>query len=204
MSIQVCDNSPKAVSITYASGFVLIQARSSSPALKQDTDVSIQPVGIYEFVLKPGSIGYVNVAYDFCPNAFGTQPSRTANYSELTNLFQSSTSPNYIIYKLNGNNASRANNGAFELQSNPNDQLLTEVLNVTDVGLRIDASDLTKLNTHAVSARYTISAEPTAERATYVISKFYGICPGELLTIGDTANDNSLQWVKGPFYGCTG
>jgi hypothetical protein len=146
-------------------------------------------MGIYEFVLKPGSVGHVKMVFDFCPSVFEMQSSRTLNYSELNELFQSSNSTNQIIHKLNEKPPS-------------NDAVLTEIPNAMDVGLRIDASDITKLNNHAVGVTYTISSEPSADKATYVITNFYGICPGELLTIGDRPNENSLEWVKGPFYGC--
>ena len=193
-SIQVCEN-PPTVSLTHVTGFAMIQSRPTPYTLRQDTDLSIQPVGRYEFVLKPGSVGHVKMAYDFCPNTFLNQPSRTANYSELSKLFESRSSPTEIIYKLNdkpGNNTSSDN------------QLLSEVHNATDVGLRIFPSDLTKLGIHSLAVTYIISAEPDADKATYVITNFYGICPGELLTIGDKPNENSLQWARGPFYGCGG
>lgn len=125
----------------------------------------------------------------------------TAKYSELNELLQSSNSPNKIIYRLNDNPSSDTTD-VLSITSNDK-PLLTEVLNASDVGLRIDASDLTKLNSHAIRITYTISAEASADEATYVITNFYGICPGELLTIGDRTNDNSLHWARGPFYGCT-
>ena len=191
-SIQVCEN-PPTVSLTHVTGFAMIQSRPTPYTLKQDTDLSNQPVGRYEFVLKPGSVGHVKMAYDFCPNAFLTQPSRTANYSELNKLFQSRSSPNEIIYKLND----KPDNS-----TSSDKQLLSEVLNATDVGLRIFPSDLTKLGIHSLAVTYVISAEPDADKATYVITSFYGICPGELLTIGVKPNENSLEWAKGTFYGC--
>ena len=82
------------------------------------------------------------------------------------------------------------------------DKQLSEALNASDVGLRIFPSHLTKLGIHSLSVTYAISAQPDANKATYVITNFYGICPGELLTIGDKPNDYSLQWAKGTFYGC--
>lgn len=204
-SIQICDDGSKAISITRAGGFVTIKSRSHSPTLQQDTDVSIQPAGIYEFVLKPGSVGHVKMTYDFCPNAFGLQPSRTANYSELNELFQSRNSTNKeVIYKLNDNfNDTISGNGAFQLLTAPTDQLLIED-NPAKVGLQIYPSDLTKLNAHAVSVTYTISAEPSVNKTTYVFTNFYGICPGELLTVGESPNEHSLKWATGTFNGCSG
>jgi len=201
-SIQVCEN-PPTVSLTHVTGFAMIQSRPASYTLKQDTDLSIQPVGRYEFVLKPGSVGHVKMVYDFCPNAFLTQPSRTANYSELNKLFQSRSSPNEIIYKLNDKPDNNTSSTGLSITSSDK-QLLSEVLNATDVGLRIFPSDLTRLGIHSLAVTYIISAEPDADKATYVITNFYGICPGELLTIGDTPNEKSIQWAKGPFYGCGG
>src|SRR2546426_5450000 len=192
-SVQVCENRPT-VSLTHVTGFVTIQSRPTPYTLKQDTDLSIQPMGTYEFVLKPGSVGYVKMAYDFCPNAFLTQPSRTANYSELNKLFQSRSSPNEIIYKLNDKPDNNTSSTGLSMTSN--DNLLKEVLNATDVGLRIFPSNLTKLGIHSLSVTYAISADSDADKATYVITNFYGICPGELLTVGDKPNDYSLQWAN--------
>ena len=106
------------------------------------------------------------------------KPGRTANYSELNELFQSYSSPNRPIAKFN------------------------DPVNATDVGLRICFSNLTKTGIHSVSVTYVISAEPDADKATYRITNFYGICGGEILTIGDEPNDNSFELVKGPYYGC--
>jgi len=202
-SIQICDNNSKTSSIKYATGFALIQPGNPfTQALQQNTDVSIQPVGIYEFVLKPGSVGYVKMVYDFCPNAFGFQPSRTANYSELSKLFQSVNSTNQIMYRLNDKPDN--NNGTDLMSLNDNQELITEVLNATGVGIRIYPSDLVILNSHSVSVTYAVSAEPSAYKATYVITNFYGICPAELLTVGDAPNEESREYAKGPFYGCSG
>ena len=199
-SIQVCENTPT-VSLKRATGFAMILSRPTPTTLKQDTDLSIQPVGTYEFVLKPGSVGHVKMAYDFCPNAFLLQPSRTANYSELNKLFQSRSSQNEMINRLNDKLDNNTSSTGLSITSS--DKQLTEALNASVVGLRISPTDLTKLGIHSLSVTYVVSAEPDADKATYVITSFYGICPGELLTIGDKPNDYSLQWAKGSFYGCS-
>ena len=118
-SVQVCENRPT-VSLTHVTGFAMIQSRPGLYKLKQDTDLSNQPIGGYEFVLKPGSVGYVKMAYDFCPNAFLTQPSRTANYSELNKLFQSRSSTSEMISRLNeklDNSDNTSGLGAFKRQT---------------------------------------------------------------------------------------
>jgi hypothetical protein len=178
----------------------MIQPRGS-PAFKQDADVRVQPIGTYEFVLKPGSTGYIKMAYDFCPTYFGFHPSRTANYTELNKLIQR---PDQIIHKLNDKLNNTENSGyPFQLPLASDDQQLLTGVNATDVGLRVHASDLTKLNSHALSATFTIFAEPNANMTTYIFT-MYGICPGEILTVGEMPNDRSLEWAKGPFYGCHG
>jgi len=196
-SIQVCDGSSRLASIKYAAGFASTKPRSSfSPAFQQDADVSITPAGRYEFVLQPGSLGQVKISYDFCPNAFILAHSTTLNYSES---FPSTYSPSQTIYRLNDRPDSNTT-GPLSLTLNNDQDLLTEV-NSTDVGVTIFYSDLKKLDSHTLGMTFTISAEPSADRATYVITNF-GICPGELLTIGDTPNERSLEWANGAFYGC--
>lgn len=189
-SIQMCDNVQKKISIIQASGFRQIQPRSSSPMIKQDIDVSVSPVGIYEFALMPGSTANLKLSYDFCggPNA---QASRTVQYMELLGLGRPNNSTNPTIYRLNNNSQVS------------NDQLLTPV-NSTDIGLVIHPVTYTKLNDHAITVGYEISAKPDAEKGTYVTNNFYGLCPGELITVGETPNNSSVRWANGSFYGCNG
>jgi hypothetical protein len=201
-SIQICENNSKVISIKQASGFASIQARSTSPTLKQNTDVSIQPIGIYEFVLKPGSTGHVKMTYDFCPNTFGFQSNRTATHSELTELFQSYNSTNQLVTYLRI--AKAENNNDSAIGEIPLAKEEYSARNATDVGLQIYTSDVTKINSHSVSLTYTIAADPSASQDTYIITNFYGICPAELLTIGDSPNEDSIKYGKGTFYGCPG
>ena len=98
-------------------------------------------------------------------------------------------------------NVNSSSNGASQLPPASNG---VSAISVTEAGLKIYPPNLAKLNDHAVSVTYTISTEPSAEKQTYIITNFYGICPGELLTVGEVPNELSLEWAKGPFYGCSG
>jgi hypothetical protein len=69
--------------------------------------------------------------------------------------------------------------------------------------VKIFPSNITKIDDQSVKVTYVITADNNAENGTYGIF-MAGSCIGEILTIGDAPNENSMavEMVKGPFYGC--
>lgn len=210
-TVTRCDT-PPAASILEANGFVDIKPRTSAtPELTSGVPTPGNKPGIYEFVLKPGSTGAVAMSYDFCQgigeSIFNSLDNKTTN-EELQVFFDSFNSTSRGIYKLNADSLSRSSNTSqdpFGSLTTKNDALpAAYVPHANGTGVDIHASSITKISDQAVKVTYMVSAEPSAVNATYILTNFYGICPGELLTIGDKPNEASQEWSKGPFYGCVG
>jgi hypothetical protein len=210
-----CDDVVPASSILKTSGFVMIKPRTSSAT--PDLTPSVPPTGnksgIYEFVLKPGSKAAVTMSYDFCPGGISkslvnTSGNKTTS-AELKTFFESFNSTNKGIYKLNLDAISKSDNATNgplgSLATNANQLPSTEYISKANgTGVKILPSNITKVSDQSIKVTYAIIAEPSAIKATYIITNFYGICPGEILTVGDEPNEKSAEWAKGPFYGCVG
>lgn len=183
-------------SITDVNGFVTVEPRTSAtPEIILGTHTPGPAIGIYEFVLQPGSTGEITMVYDFCPSEGKILDDNSTNYvvldsTELRNIFDQNNSTNEGMYVLNE-----------DAQANI-DRLIQVPGNST--GVRIYPSEIAKVNDHSVEVTYTISANSDAEKVTYITANFYDVCPGEILTIGDEVNDESSEWASGPFYGCAG
>lgn len=184
-----------AVSIVDVDGFVAVQPRTSTtPEIVPGTPTSGPRIGIYEFVLQPGSTGSIIMTYDFCPaerQVMGEEPSRLniVNSTELRYIFDQTNSTNSGMYILNE-----------EAKSSVDRLIFVPPGNSTEI--TISAGEITKVDEHTIEVIYAISASPEADDATFITANFYKVCPGEILTIGKELNEKSLDWSKGPFYGC--
>ena len=197
-TITRCEDSSiaAAVSIVDVDGFVAVQPRTSAtPEIVPGTPTSGPAIGIYEFVLQPGSTGNITMTYDFCPTegqVFGEQPRfNIINSTELRYIFDQTNSTNKEMYVLNED-------------AQANTDRLTYVTPGSSTGIKIYPEEISKVNEHAVEVTYTISASHAADEATFITANFYRVCPGEILTIGGDVNEGSLEWASGPFYGCAG
>lgn len=189
--MQCVDYPYTTVSITDVKGFMAVKPRTSAtPEIIPGTPTPGPEIGIYEFVLRPGSTGEITTIYDFCPS-IGKALSNSTKYvnldsNELRNIFDQTNSTNREMHRFNANAES------------------TYVPPGAPTGVEIYPSDFAKVNENSVKVIYTISATPEADRATYITANFLRVCPGEILTIGNEANEESSQWASGPFYGCQG
>jgi hypothetical protein len=202
-----------AVTITDVNGFVALESRTSAtPQIIPGTPTPGPWVGIYEFVLQPGSTGEITMVYDYCPSKGkildDNSPNNiTLNSIELRKLFDQFNSTNHEMWRLNVDAANpdpsqQRNDSIGFFRSEP--ELLTRVPPGNSSDVKIYSSEISKVNEHSIEVIYTFSASPAADEATYITANFYKICPGEILTIGDEVNEESLVWSSGPFYGCTG
>lgn len=212
--IQQCQGSNAAVSIMNINGFIAAQPRTSAtPQITSGVPTPGREIGIYEFVLKPGTMGNITLAYDFCNDATENDTARNSTYHTITNstelakLFDSFNSTNHVMYKFKSQSSISDNDKdpLGGIASNSEDSKFATLIpagNSSD--LRISALNLTKVNEHMVEVTYGIEASRSASNNTYHFG-IYGVCWGEILTIGDGPNADSMavEWAKGPFYGCT-
>ena len=134
------------------------------------------------------------MTYDFCPGegqVLGEEISgfRTVSSGELRDIFDQTNSTNKEMYILNED-------------AQANTDRLTYVSPGSSVSIKIYPEEITKSSDHTVKVIYAVTASPSADRATFITTNFYRVCPGEILTIGDEMNEESLEWARGPFYGC--
>ncbi|AIF85043.1 hypothetical protein NTE_03008 [Candidatus Nitrososphaera evergladensis SR1] len=207
-----CNDVLPATSILETNGFVTIKPRTSAtPELTPGVPTSGNEPGIYEFVLKPGSTGIVTMSYDFCAgkgeSVVNSSDNKTTS-GELKIFFDSFNSTNKGIDKLNAEAFSSSDNTPKDplssLMTKNNVLPTTHISHANETGVDIRTSNITRTSDHAVKVTYVISADPSSNKATYIITNFFRTCPGELLTIGDEPNEKSAEWAKGPFYGCVG
>jgi hypothetical protein len=197
-TITQCEDSsiPAAASIVDVDGFLAVQPRTSAtPEIVPGEPTPGPRIGIYEFVLQPGSTGNITMTYDFCPaqgQVLGEQPRfNIVNSTEIRNILDETNSTNKEIYLLNE-------------EARASIDRLIYIPPGSSSGVKIYTGEIFRVDEHTVKVVYTISAGPAADEATFITANFYRVCPGAILTIGDGLNEQSLKWASGPFYGCSG
>jgi hypothetical protein len=186
-----------AASIVDVDGFVTVQPRTfATPEIVPGTPTPGLAVGIYEFVLRPGSTGHIAMTYDFCPPQGQVADEKPlgfniVNSTELRHIFDQTNSTNREMYVL-------------DADAEENADLLTYVPPGSSTGIKIYAEEIAKLSEHALKVNYAVTASSTIQEGTFITANFYRVCPGEILTVGDDVNEESSKWASGPFYGCSG
>lgn len=159
-----CPQSGFIVSLRNEQGFLT--------ARKLTNESSGEP-GLFDFVLRPGSTGHLNLTYQVYEPAHDTH---NTTEGVIRDLFSSQ------------------NNTAWEMFNWPYYTKHVGVVNGTvrfivipdeKVGLSVNASTITPTSPYSVDVTYTIRASASAERGTYRIL-LPGMCLGQLVTIGDT------------------
>jgi hypothetical protein len=164
--------------------------------------------GLYEFVLKPGSTGYIFTTYDFCPDWTKTGDQTPIYHNSSKEVTELLNPMNNDIFKFKDKVPENATSsdplGSIATPSDdPIARFGTTIRSENLTGAKISPSNITRIDDQSVRITYVIMANNDAENGTYGIS-IAGSCIGEILTIGNAPNENSMavEMVKGPFYGC--
>jgi hypothetical protein len=165
--------------------------------------------GVYEFVLKLGSTGYIFTTYDFCPDWTKTGDQTPIYHNSSKEIVELLNPMNHDIFKFKDKVPQSKNVTSDPLGSmitpsdDPTARFGTIIHPENLTGVKIFPSNITKIDDQSVKVTYVITADNNAENGTYGIF-MAGSCIGEILTIGDAPNENSMavEMVKGPFYGC--
>jgi hypothetical protein len=177
-AIEQCTAEPHTAYIVNARGFAMVVPRGTSHALDANNSTGSSPMhGPYEFVLKPEHAAYLTLFQDFCP------------------LGINNTRPSYspVNYYSSVNYSAALVASDFKAIAEDNPRTLNETI-----------TNLTKINDHALQVTYAISAPQDNGTGTYMVG-LYGMCPGELLTIGDKPANNTTikKFLDTPYYGCS-
>lgn len=123
--------------------------------------------GLYDFVLKPNSTGHIMMSYDF--GEYTTDDVMRRYHTTLSDTFGTIKD----LWKLDGA-------GLVYLPADKADIMVytSSTVNMTD---------------HAIVVTYTVKANASAEKGTYLISLFQ-TCPGELVTVGEQPYEGPLPW----------
>jgi hypothetical protein len=172
--ITQCENEPASISIAKATGFTMIVPRGGPP------------LGSNNQTLADVKLGQPFGIYEFVLN-----PSKTGH---LTFLYD------FCPIKIADNGTTITNNTQllkFFNMFNSTNQKYQHTLTVS-------IANLTQVNGHSVQVTYDIaSALNSTSSDTYTGIRFYKVCPGEIVTIGDKPNDRVANaWLEGPSYGC--
>ena len=210
--IDRCYERP-ALSIVDTQGFVTVKpmTNGSTPIIQGAPAPEELRNGVYEFVLKPGSTGYIFATYDFCPDWTKTGDQTPIYHNSSKEVVELLNPMNYDIFKYKdkvpqSENATR--NDPLGSIATPSDDPVakfgTIIRSENLTGVKIFPSNITRIDDQSVKVTYVIMADNDAENGTYGIS-IVGTCTGETLTIGDAPNENSMavEMAKGPVYGCS-
>lgn len=135
--------------------------------------------GKYEFVLKPGSTGYITMRYNFCPDIMTSIISKPS-FTTLQDLtqFLNSTRLQY--------------DGLYRFLDDKGQTVITPPGGT--VGVSVYVSEISKLSQDSVRVTYTLNADRTAERGIYLM-KLYLSCPGGILTVGEDPIADHMAWT---------
>lgn len=201
-----------ALSIVDAQGFETVKSMTSgAPPIVQGVPAPDELRSeIYWFVLKPGSTGYIFVEYDFCPDWTKTGDKLPVYHNSTKEIAGMLNPMNRDVFMFKDkapepDNATKSDplGGLITPSEDPIAKFGAIIHAENMTGVEMSVSDIAKIDDQSVKATYVIKANDDAEGKTYGIS-IVGACFGEILTIGDVPNENSMavEAVKGPFYGC--
>lgn len=209
--VDRCHERP-ALFIVDARGFETVKSMTVGlPTITQGTPVLDGPGnGAYEFVLRPGFTGYIFTTYDFCPDWTKTGDKMPIYHNSTKEIAELLNPMNYDVFRFKdkvpeSENATNSDPlGMITPSEGPIARFGAVIPSENFTGVEISIPDIARIDDQSVKLTYFIIAGNNAERGTYGIS-FAGTCTGEILTIGDAPNENSMavEMVKGPFYGCS-
>lgn len=170
-----------ALSQTTASGYTCpAQVVTSSVVDAQGFAGNIErnngPNALHELVLPPGSKGSLSIVYEPLTNATTVQET-------IMNLYHAAPSdyfkPIETLNKVNGKNPPTA-------------------MSAEKIGVKIIPTGTEQMEQGSLKVHYKITIDNSAEKGTY-LAGFWQMCPGELITVGESQYSSSLPWDRGLF-----
>lgn len=165
-----CPDQLTTVSLAEMKGFVTTVQHSKGETLNS---------GIYEFVLKPGSTGFITLNYGSPYEDITAEERIKSAYGKTPAEFYDSMPPSI-----------------WNIDKETGSVIVDRPASAEETGVSANVKDVTVLNDGSIQVVYAIESAPSAGRTTYALV-MPQTCPGEILTIGETPYRGVLPWSDG-------